>query len=134
MTSSGGAGISLPPNSYNDDEADLCSTTSFLRIQEHTGRTLLVVHPQTGRRHQIRVHLAWIGHPILGDPLFDDPDQNRVSRTFLHSWRLSFTSPATVGDVAVTAPPGDDFWAVLPGTHAAGRDVLLLAAAADAVT
>jgi len=72
--------------------------------------TLLAVAPLTGRRHQIRVHLAWIGHPILGDPLFS---RQPTTRTFLHSWRLAFDLPDG-RRITATAPPGADFWAPLP--------------------
>ena len=67
----------------------------------------------TGRRHQIRVHLAWIGHPIEGDPLFA---KAAAGRTLLHSWRLGFDAAWAGGQrIQVEAPPGTDFWAALPG-------------------
>lgn len=51
----------------------------------------------TGRTHQIRVHLAHLGHPIVGDALYgaDKRQAANLGRLFLHSWRLSFTHPAT---------------------------------------
>jgi RluA family pseudouridine synthase len=56
--------------------------------------TLLEVSPQTGRRHQIRVHLYSIGHPVLGDRLYG---KNRpvggTPRLMLHAWKLGFTHP-----------------------------------------
>jgi tRNA pseudouridine32 synthase/23S rRNA pseudouridine746 synthase/23S rRNA pseudouridine1911/1915/1917 synthase len=73
--------------------------------------------PVTGRRHQIRVHLAWVGHAIVGDPLFlrkTDPPQ---PRTYLHSFRVGFRSPAGE-DVTVEAVPPDDFWAPVPAAVA----------------
>jgi tRNA pseudouridine32 synthase/23S rRNA pseudouridine746 synthase/23S rRNA pseudouridine1911/1915/1917 synthase len=80
--------------------------TTVLRAAEHT---VLAVRPITGRRHQIRVHLAWIGHPIAGDPLFDRSDA--YPRTHLHSWRLRLDAPwRDPADLALTAPPGPDFW------------------------
>jgi tRNA pseudouridine32 synthase / 23S rRNA pseudouridine746 synthase len=81
------------------------STTTFERLAEGDDRTLLAVHPVTGRRHQIRVHLAWIGHALVGDPLFEKAPTTRVG---LHSWRLGFTAPdGTQHDLE--APPREDF-------------------------
>jgi tRNA pseudouridine32 synthase / 23S rRNA pseudouridine746 synthase len=85
------------------------STTSFTVVWSDGAHTLLEVHPLTGRRHQIRVHLAWIGHPIEGDPLFE---KAATGRTYLHSWRLAFDLNGE--RVEVEAPPGEDFRAVLP--------------------
>lgn len=82
------------------------SVTRLRRLWEGAGHTLLVAEPETGRRHQIRVHLAWVGHPIAGDPLFGGrPDE----RTCLHAWRLAFDD-ADGRRVEVSAEPGEDFW------------------------
>ena len=90
------------------------STTTFFRVWEDEHHSLLVVRPLTGRRHQIRVHLAWIGHPIQGDPLFDKDLASRGVRTFLHSWRLGFDAAWAGGTrIDVEAAPGDDFWATI---------------------
>ncbi len=83
--------------------------TTFARVWGDGQHTLVVVRPVTGRRHQIRAHLAWIGHPIEGDPLFGKPSGGR---TLLHSWRLGFDAAWAGGArVEVEAPPGADFWA-----------------------
>jgi tRNA pseudouridine32 synthase / 23S rRNA pseudouridine746 synthase len=86
------------------------STTAFERLGTGDDRTLLAVSPTTGRRHQIRVHLAWIGHALVGDPLFT---KSPTTRTGLHAWRLSFTGPDGVRH-DLEAPPGDDFRALVP--------------------
>jgi tRNA pseudouridine32 synthase / 23S rRNA pseudouridine746 synthase len=83
---------------------------------------LLAVAPLTGRRHQIRVHLAWIGHPIIGDPLFDRTAAASGLRTYLHAWRLGFDT-ADGKRVDVTAPPDADFWQPLPGGAPAPTDL-----------
>jgi len=101
----------VPDGEVFDHVKTYPSRTTFLRVCGDERHTLLVVCPVTGRRHQIRAHLAWIGHPIEGDPLFGLADEGR---TLLHSWRLSFTAAwAADRRVEVEAPPGPDFWAPL---------------------
>lgn len=85
------------------------SLTTFTRAWQGQGHTLLVLYPSTGRRHQIRVHLAWIGHPIVGDPLFPEADVPQ-RRTCLHAWRLAFDDAAG-RRVHIETPPDPEFWA-----------------------
>jgi 23S rRNA pseudouridine955/2504/2580 synthase len=74
------------------------------------GGTLLEVTIKTGRTHQIRVHLASSGHPILGDDKYGDFELNKalarqgLKRMFLHAWRLQFDHPATGERIALQAP------------------------------
>ena len=104
---------SVPPEEQFQEVRAYPSTTTFQTVAGDTGHTLLAVSPVTGRRHQIRVHLAWIGHPIQGDPLFD---KSATGRALLHSWRLGFDAAWDGGRrIQVEAPPGPDFWAALPG-------------------
>jgi len=89
------------------------SLTTFTRAWEGGRHTLMALYPTTGRRHQIRVHLAWIGHPIAGDPLFpapDGPSSDGAVRTCLHAWRLSFDD-AQGRRVTVSTEPTGEFWA-----------------------
>jgi tRNA pseudouridine32 synthase/23S rRNA pseudouridine746 synthase/23S rRNA pseudouridine1911/1915/1917 synthase len=89
------------------------SVTTFATVWTGDAHTLLVVRPITGRRHQIRVHLAWIGHELAGDPLFDRSDT--AARTLLHSWRLAFDAAWLAGTrLTLDAPPGADFWSPIP--------------------
>jgi tRNA pseudouridine32 synthase / 23S rRNA pseudouridine746 synthase len=106
------------------------SRTLFARLWEGRDRTLLLVRPVSGRRHQIRVQLAWIGHPIAGDPLFPDRSGEPAPRTALHAWRIGFDAPWS-GDprVVVEAPPGEDFWACLGASSGEPRPAELLRAA-----
>jgi tRNA pseudouridine32 synthase/23S rRNA pseudouridine746 synthase/23S rRNA pseudouridine1911/1915/1917 synthase len=107
---------SVPTEQISAGALDATTAFEVLWAREH--RTLLAVRPWTGRRHQIRVHLAWIGHPIVGDPLFSGtdadapPTSTRPTRTALHSWRLGFDDLR--GErVALTAWPAADFWSPL---------------------
>ncbi len=85
------------------------SRTDVHRLLSTGGRTLVLALPRTGRRHQIRVHLAWTGTAIVGDPLFRTPGAAPATRTHLHSWRLDL--PAT--DLALGAEPDQEFLAPL---------------------
>jgi tRNA pseudouridine32 synthase/23S rRNA pseudouridine746 synthase len=82
--------------------------------------TLLRVHPATGRRHQIRVHLYHIGHPIVGDLKYGDRTlQDRYPRLMLHALEIEFALPS--GDrVTVAAPVPASFEAVLDGLKKSG--------------
>ncbi|MCX7641869.1 MAG: RNA pseudouridine synthase [Elusimicrobiales bacterium] len=65
--------------------------TYITPIKQLNEFTLIEAYPFTGRRHQIRVHLYDIGHPIVGDPLYGDlPKQKKYFRMFLHSAYISF--------------------------------------------
>lgn len=70
------------------------STTQFRVVERFESHTLVEARPQTGRRHQIRVHLYHLGHPIAGDPLYGDETTRRgFARMMLHAWRLVLTLP-----------------------------------------
>lgn len=79
--------------------------------------TLLDATPRTGRTHQIRVHLAAIGHPILGDRTYggagEDARRLGLHRPFLHSWRLAFIHPITQERIECEDPLPDDLEAAL---------------------
>lgn len=84
------------------------------RRERPTAVALLTCGLETGRTHQIRVHLASIGHPVVGDPLYGGPDRRpHMTRPFLHARRLSFLHPGTGERVTYDAPVPDDLTAVL---------------------
>ncbi len=70
------------------------AVTHFRRIAYEKGYSLLTIQLETGRTHQIRVHMNYIGHPLPGDFLYN-PDYSRIHRQALHSARLSFYHPIT---------------------------------------
>ncbi len=74
---------------------------------------LLRVVLDTGRTHQIRVHLAAIGHPVCGDPQYGTSGRFGLERQFLHAARLSFEHPVTGAAIDVTSPLPDDLVAAL---------------------
>ena len=86
--------------------------THFEVDQLLDGHALLDVRLETGRTHQIRVHLAAIGLPVVGDSVYGvrDPD---LARQFLHAWRLAFPHPVTGELVEVESPLPPDLQAAL---------------------
>jgi 23S rRNA pseudouridine1911/1915/1917 synthase len=79
--------------------------TMYRAIEYFANHTLLEVRPHTGRTHQVRVHLAWLGYPIVGDTVYGRRRQRLLkSRHFLHAARLRFTHPVTGEEVEFEAP------------------------------
>jgi len=89
------------------------STTRY-RVREELpgGLALLEVEPVTGRTHQIRVHLAAIGHPVFGDPLYGRTSE-LLGRQFLHAWKLAFRMPVGGREVEFESPLPPDLRVVL---------------------
>lgn len=89
--------------------------TTPLRNDQGMGHFSLVrAHPITGRTHQIRVHLAWRGHPIVGDPIYGLRRQRLpVPRLFLHAARLAFQLPGSKERREFSAPLPPDLQYVL---------------------
>ncbi len=134
----GGGTIDKPIGRHRTDRlrmavrADGRAATTHYRIEERLARhTLLRVMLETGRTHQIRVHLAHIGHPLVGDPLYGGrrqlvaglgPDQLRALAAFrrqaLHAARLEFAHPATGKTISVESPLPADFTALLQALRA----------------
>ncbi len=76
------------------------------RLREELGDySLLEIGLETGRTHQIRVHLAWLGHPVVGDAVYGrKKNPLGLGRQFLHAWRLQFDHPRTGERLCLEAP------------------------------
>ena len=70
--------------------------------------SLLELHLETGRTHQIRVHMKYLGYPLPGDYLYH-PDYRIIDRQPLHSYQIQFRHPVTEKDMLFTAPVPEDF-------------------------
>jgi 23S rRNA pseudouridine1911/1915/1917 synthase len=91
-----------------DTDAPRAARTHFEIERLLPAATLLRVVLETGRTHQIRVHLAAIGHPVCGDPAYGVAGRYGLTRQFLHAQRLTFDHPVTGEPVDVRSPlPGD---------------------------
>ncbi|GAX03489.1 ribosomal large subunit pseudouridine synthase D [Secundilactobacillus pentosiphilus] len=84
-----------------DGDHPQMAITHYKVVEHLPNATLVAVQLQTGRTHQIRVHFANLGHPIVGDPLYaNDPRQQRL---LLHSWRLRVPLPFSFNHITLTA-------------------------------
>jgi 23S rRNA pseudouridine1911/1915/1917 synthase len=95
-----------------DTDSPRDAITHFEVEQLLDGLALLDVRLETGRTHQIRVHLAAIGLPVVGDPVYGVRDPE-LKRQFLHAWRLAFSHPVTGEPVEVESPLPPDLQAAL---------------------
>lgn len=83
------------------------AVTHFETLSYHNDLSLVKLNLGTGRTHQIRVHLGYLGHPLIGDFLYN-PESNLMKRQALHSWKLEFTHPITKESLCFTAPLPED--------------------------
>jgi len=96
-----------PTRQSLDSDRPREAVTHFKLVELLDQNALLRVQLETGRTHQIRVHLAAIGLPVVGDPVYGVPDP-ALGRQFLHATRLAFTHPFTGARVDVESPlPAD---------------------------
>lgn len=86
--------------------------TAYRVVERFAGAALVEARPRTGRTHQIRVHLAAIGHPIVGDRIYGKASR-RTHRQLLHATRITFTHPRTGERMTLEAPLAPDFAAAV---------------------
>jgi 23S rRNA pseudouridine1911/1915/1917 synthase len=91
-----------------DTDSPREAVTHFEVVELFPRHTLLDVKLETGRTHQIRVHLNAIGLPVAGDPVYGRPHELGLERQFLHAARLAFTHPFTAERVDVESPLPED--------------------------
>ncbi len=77
--------------------------THYKTIETNNGHSLVSINLETGRTHQIRVHFKYIGHPLIGDHLYN-PDMEFIHRQALHSHRIQFLHPITKQKMDFAAP------------------------------
>lgn len=87
--------------------------THWRVLARAAGRSLLRLQLETGRNHQIRVHMAHVGHPVLGDPWYGSGGDGPMA---LHAWRLAFDHPLTGDYLDFTEPPPATWapWGAVP--------------------
>ena len=88
------------------------AVTHYHLVREANGHSLVSLQLETGRTHQIRIHLKHLGFPLVGDYLYN-PDMEYISRQALHSFRLSFPHPITGEVMDFTAPLPEDMRNIL---------------------
>ena len=81
--------------------------THFTCVEKNEKYSLARIWLETGRTHQIRVHMKAIGHPLPGDFLYH-PDFTDIGRQALHSWRLEFAHPVTGEQMFFEQPLPED--------------------------
>lgn len=91
-------------------EEKLAVTHFYIKERFDNKATLLIIHPITGKKHQIRVHTKYVGHPIIGDKIYGNRKSNiefkkyGLNRLFLHAYILSFYHPNTKKIFCIHAP------------------------------
>lgn len=90
-----------------DFEKGESAITHYKVLDEKNGHSLVSLILETGRTHQIRIHMKHLGYPLIGDYLYN-PDMERIQRQALHAWKLSFVHPITGEKMQFTAPLPED--------------------------
>lgn len=88
------------------------AVTHYKVIKEANGHSLVSLRLETGRTHQIRIHMKYLGYPLIGDYLYN-PDMEYMTRQALHSHHMEFTHPITGEHMSFTAPLPEDMARVM---------------------
>ena len=81
--------------------------THYKVLEQKENTAMVALKLETGRTHQIRVHMTSIGHPLIGDFLYNS-DNKEMGRQALHAWHLTFTHPITKEEMILEAPVPED--------------------------
>ena len=95
-----------------DWERGETAITHYQVLEEKNGHSLVSLRLETGRTHQIRIHMKYLGFPLIGDYLYN-PDMEYMARQALHSHRIAFMHPITGKPMEFTAPLPEDMASVL---------------------
>lgn len=95
-----------------DFENGESAVTHYEVVAEQNGHSLVRLHLETGRTHQIRIHMKYLGFPLVGDSLYN-PDMEFINRQALHSARLVFPHPITKRMLEFVSPLPEDMQRVL---------------------
>ncbi len=85
------------------------AVTHFTVLERYKNHTLIRCRLETGRTHQIRVHMAYIGYPVLNDPVYGKEKKPTLFGQYLHSYRLAFTHPITQERLQFEVAPPQEF-------------------------
>ena len=96
------------------------SITHLRVLQRFTSHCLLEINLETGRTHQVRVHAAALGYPILGDTLYGAPEVTIIHRPALHAHLIAFTHPVSDERLTFSAPYPDDLRSAISSFMADG--------------
>lgn len=88
------------------------AVTHYKVVKEANGHSLVSLRLETGRTHQIRIHMKYLGYPLIGDYLYN-PDMEYMTRQALHSHHMEFTHPITGKHMSFTAPLPEDMVRVM---------------------
>lgn len=88
------------------------AVTHYKVVKEANGHSLVSLRLETGRTHQIRIHMKYLGYPLIGDYLYN-PDMEYMTRQALHSHHMEFTHPITGAHMSFTAPLPEDMARVM---------------------
>lgn len=88
------------------------AVTHYKVVKEANGHSLVSLRLETGRTHQIRIHMKYLGYPLIGDYLYN-PDMEYMTRQALHSHHMEFTHPITGENMSFTAPLPEDMVRVM---------------------